>query len=105
VKDNMETVNRSELVARVAARTEVTHNTVNAILGAALEEVQAAVEQGERVTLVGFGTFEGRARNARTARNPHNGEPIQVDAKTAPAFKAAVPFKQRVANAAAQRKP
>ena len=99
----METVNRNELATRVSVRTDVGHNTVNAILGAVLEEVQAAVERGERVTIVGFGTFEGRERNARTARNPHNGQTIQVAAKTAPAFKAAVPFKQRVADAAAKR--
>lgn len=99
----METVSKSELVARTAVRTEVEHNVVNAILGALLEEVQNAVEQGERVTVVDFGTFEGRARNARTVRNPHNGEPIQVEATTAPAFKAAAKFKKRVAEAAAKR--
>lgn len=99
----MDTVNRNELATRVSVRTDIGHNTVNAILGAVLEEVQAAVEQGERVTLVGFGTFEPRERNARTARNPHTGDPIQVEAKTAPAFKAATQFKQRVAEGGAKR--
>lgn len=99
----METVSKSELVARAAARTQIEHNTVNAILGAVLEEVQGAVEQGEKVTVVGFGTFEGRERGARTARNPRTGEPIQVEATTTPAFKAAGAFKKRVAEAAAQR--
>lgn len=92
----METVSRSELVALAATRTDVDHNTVNAVLGALLEETQAAVAAGKRVTLTGFGTFEARQRQATTGRNPHTGEPIDVPARKVPAFKAGTTFKERV---------
>lgn len=96
----METVNKSELVHRVARGSNVDHQTALNVVNALIEEVQGAVASGDKVVLVGFGTFEGRARAARTARDPRTGEEISVEAKTAPAFKAAVTFKKRVADAA-----
>lgn len=99
----MEPVNKAELVHRVAISAEVDHENALNVVHALLEEVQAAVERGEKVTLVGFGTFEGRHRAAREARNPRTGEKIEVDATVAPVFKASVPFKKRVADAAAKR--
>ena len=96
----MEIVSKSDLVARAADRTKVDHNVVNAILGSLLEEVQVAVETGKKVTIVGFGTFEGRHRAGRKGRNPSNGLPFESEATTAPAFKASIPFKKRVADAA-----
>lgn len=95
----METVHRAELVTRAAARAGVDCNTVNKVLGALLEETQSAVAAGERVTLTGFGMFEARLRQATTARNPKTGEPVEVPARKAPAFKAGAGFKARVADA------
>lgn len=99
----MEPVNKSVLVDRVARTAEVHHETALTVVNALIEEVQAIVAEGGKVTLVGFGTFEGRARAAREGRNPRTGEKIDVEATVAPAFKASVPFKKRVADAAAKR--
>lgn len=99
----METVNKSELVHRIAQRAEVSHDNALAVVNATLEEVQKAVAGGEKVLLLDFGTFEGRERAARMGRNPQTGEEIAIAAKTAAAFKAAKNFQQRVADAAAQR--
>lgn len=99
----METVQKGALVARVAQNAGVSHDNALDVVNALTEEVQAAVERGEKVTIVGFGAFEGRQRSAREARNPSTGEKIKVAATVAPAFKAAVPFKKRVADAAAKR--
>lgn len=96
------TINKAELVSRIAIRTEVTHQQALTIVDAMLEEVQAAVEQGGKVTLVGFGTFAAREQAARTARNPRTGEQIPVEAKVVPTFKVGIPFKERVKNAASK---
>ena len=89
-------VNKSELVQTVAARLNADHKSTAAILDAILDEVSRALVKGERVTLVGFGTFEKRARAARTARNPRTGATIKLKKTSVPAFKAGAAFKQVV---------
>jgi DNA-binding protein HU-beta len=64
-----------------------------AAVNGVLEEIEAGVARGERVTLTGFGTFEGRARAARTARNPRTGAAVRVEASVVPVFRASTGFK------------
>ena len=58
-----------------------------------MDTIEAALANGDRVTLVGFGTFEARKRAARTGRNPQTGAPLKIEAKTVPAFVAGKKFK------------
>lgn len=89
-------MNKKELIDSVADYTGETRRTVNEVLDAAITTIQKQVKSGERVSLPGFGTFERRARSARTARNPQTGEPIKIKATKVPAFKAGSAFKQAV---------
>lgn len=90
-------MNKSELVDEIATKADVTKKDADAILTAALAAIAEAVASGEKVTLVGFGTFEQRQRQAREGRNPSNGKPIQIPATTVPAFSAGKVFKEKVA--------
>ena len=77
-------MNRSELVAALAERAEVTRKDADAVLASFAEVVGEVVAKGdEKVTIPGFLTFERTHRAARTARNPQTGEPIQVPASKA----------------------
>lgn len=97
--ESVTTVGKKELAIRIAANTySLTPETAENMLKVVFEEIQAAVSAGDKVVIAGFGTFDARERSARTARNPRTGEAIPVEAKMAPAFKAAVAFKQRVAD-------
>jgi DNA-binding protein HU-beta len=86
-------LNKSELIDAVAANTGETKRAVSEVLEATLTTIQRQVKKGEKVTIPGFGTFERRARSARTARNPRTGEAIKVKAAKVPAFKAGAGFK------------
>jgi DNA-binding protein HU-beta len=80
-------MNKSELVAKVAEKTKITHaqaeHSVNALLGT----IEEALRNGEKVSLVGFGSFDTHKRKARTGRNPKSGAPIKIPAKTVVKFK------------------
>ena len=89
-------MNRSDLIARMAERLGGDRASAVAAVNGVLEEIGAGVARGERVTLNGFGTFERRARAARTARNPRTGEAVRVDASVVPVFRAATGFKSLV---------
>ena len=89
-------MNKKELIDSVAAATDESKRTVANVLDEAIDLIQRSVKKGERVTLPGFGTFERRARAARTARNPRTGEEIKVKASKVPAFKAGSGFKEFV---------
>ena len=90
------TVNRTQLVDEVAARTGLGATSSDAV-GAVLDAITEALAAGDKVTLPGFGVFEARPRPARTARNPRTGEPLEVAATTVPAFRAGSELKRRVA--------
>ncbi|MDZ5619603.1 HU family DNA-binding protein [Nocardioides bizhenqiangii] len=90
-------MNRKDLAAKVADRTDLDPRQADAAIDAVLEAIMAGVTDGERVSLGGFGTFERRTRAARAGRNPQTGEPITIAATVAPAFKPASAFKQSVA--------
>lgn len=89
-------MNKADLVAAIASSTSTTKKDADAVLSAMVEEIMAAVAGGDKVTLVGFGTFEPRARAAREGRNPKTGEVIQIPATTFPAFSAGKLFKEKV---------
>src|SRR4051812_7211616 len=90
-------VNKAELVEALAARLG-DRKTATAALDAVISEVQNAVTKGDRVAITGFGVFEKRARNARTARNPRTGEPVKVKKTSVPAFKPGTGFREMVAS-------
>ena len=89
-------MNKEELVQEVAKVAKVTQKEAAEVLAAMIETVQTAVAKGNKVTLVGFGTFEARKRAARTGRNPQTGKEIKIAAKTVPAFSAGKKFKDMV---------
>lgn len=90
-------MNKNELIESIASSTGETKRVVSDVLNATLDTIEGAVKKGDRVSLPGFGTFERRARAARTARNPRTGEEIKVKATKVPAFKAGATFKSNVA--------
>ncbi len=87
---------KTDLISAVAEKTGVTKKDAGAILDALIEEIIGAVKKGDRVQLVGFGTFELRERAARTGLNPQTKEQIEIPASKAPAFKAGKAFKDAV---------
>lgn len=90
-------MNKGELIDAVAEKAAVTKKDADAVLSAALDVILNAVSSGDKVTLVGFGTFERRERQAREGRNPATGQPIQIPATKVPAFSPGKLFKEKVA--------
>jgi DNA-binding protein HU-beta len=78
----------------------VSRTDVDKVLGSLIQHTQVAVKKGDRVSLVGFGTFERQDRKARTARNPRSGAPVKVKATKVPRFRAGQGFKDVVAGKA-----
>lgn len=92
-------MNKGELVDAVAAKAEVSKKDADAVVTAMVEAIMEAVARGEKVSLIGFGSFEPRERKAREGRNPQTGKTLKIPATTAPAFSAGKGFKQLVASA------
>lgn len=90
-------MNKVELVAAVTEKTGLTKKDAEKAVAAVLDAVVGAVAAGDKVQLVGFGTFEVRNREARTGRNPRTNETIQIPASKQPVFKAGKAFKDAVA--------
>ena len=93
-------MNRKELVDAIQKHTLVSRTDVDKVLGSLIQHTQVAVKKGDRVSLVGFGTFERQDRKARTARNPRSGAPVKVKATKVPRFRAGQGFKDVVAGKA-----
>lgn len=91
------TVNKSELIARVADKTGLTKKAAGDSVEAVLNTIEEALANGEKVTLVGFGTFEVRSRAARKGVNPATGASIDIPATKVPTFKAGKALKEAVA--------
>ena len=89
-------MNKSELIAAMAAKTGETKKSAEANLNAFTDTVAEALVRGEKVQLVGFGAFETRKKAARKGRNPRTKEEIKIPASKAPAFKAGKALKQLV---------
>jgi DNA-binding protein HU-beta len=79
-------MNRAEVVARVARESGLTKADVDRVLGALLEHVSRTLKKGEKVKLVGFGTFDVARRRARSVLNPRTGAAIRIPARRMPRF-------------------
>ena len=90
-------MNKGELVDAVAAKTNITKKQADEVISAFLSVVTEAVANGEKVTLIGFGSFERRDRSEREGRNPKTNEPMTIPATKVPAFSAGKLFKEKVA--------
>lgn len=90
-------MNKAELIDAIAQKAQVTKKDTDAVLTSALDAILDAVSSGDKVTLVGFGTFEARDQQAREGRNPATGKPIHIPATKVPAFTARKLFKEKVA--------
>ena len=89
-------MNKSELIAAIAAKTGDTKKDAEATLNAFVDVVTEALVKGDKVQLVGFGSFEVRKRAARKGRNPQTKEEIKIPASKAPVFKAGKALKELV---------
>ena len=89
-------MNKTELVAAITEQTELSKKDAEKALKAFTDIVADELKKGEKVQLVGFGTFEARARKEREGKNPQNGEKVVIPAATIPAFKAGKAFKDAV---------
>ena len=89
-------MNKSELIAAIAAKTGETKKDAEATLNAFVDVVTEALVKGDKVQLVGFGSFEVRKRAARKGRNPQTKEEIKIPASKAPVFKAGKALKDLV---------
>ena len=89
-------MNKAELIEQVAAEAEITKAQANAAMDAFTNAVSNALRGGDRVTLVGFGTFSVSERSARNGRNPQTGEVIKIKARRVPKFKAGKEFSEGV---------
>jgi len=86
-------MNRNELITAMAEKSGLTKKDTDKALAAFTEAVQDALKAGDKVQLVGFGTFEVKDRAERTGINPQTKEPVKIAASKAPAFKAGKAFK------------
>ncbi|QKG85669.1 HU family DNA-binding protein [Kroppenstedtia pulmonis] len=89
-------MNKSQLVEKVANATGKTKKESTELVEAVLNTISEALQNGEKVSLIGFGNFEVRERAARTGRNPQTGEAIQIQASRVPAFKPGKQLKEAV---------
>jgi DNA-binding protein HU-beta len=89
-------VNKSDLITSMAEKSKLTKKDAEAALKAFIDSVEETLEKGEKVQLVGFGTFETRKRAARVGRNPRTKEEINIPESTVPVFKAGKEFKDKV---------
>ncbi len=89
-------MNKTELSAALAAKADLTRKQAEAAVNAVVEVIGEALKKGDKVQLVGFGSFEVRNRPARKARNPRTGEEIKIAASKAPVFKAGKALKDLV---------
>ena len=89
-------MNKAELVAAIAAKTGDSKKSTEAAVNAFVEVVSKSLKKGDKVQLVGFGSFEVRKRAARKGRNPQTKEEIKIPASKAPVFKAGKALKDLV---------
>ena len=90
-------MNKTELIAAVAAKTGLTKKDAEKVLNATIDTITESLVQGDKVNVSGFGIFEVKAREARVGRNPRTKEAIQIPATRLPVFKASKALKDSVA--------
>ncbi len=91
-----ETMNKHELISAIAQSAELSKKDAENALTATINAISKALAEGDKVQIVGFGTFEVRERASRTGKNPRTGETIEIAASKVPAFKAGKPLKDLV---------
>ena len=89
-------MNKQELVKKIAHDAEVTQRQASVMVDSMINIVMNAVAKGEKVQLLGFGTFESKQRAPRTGRNPTTGETVEIPATVIPCFKPGQEFKDMV---------
>jgi len=89
-------MNKTELIAKVAADTCLTKKDATAAVESILAAITNTVAAGDKVSLTGFGIFEPKHREARTGRNPRTKEAVEIPASTVPVFKAGKAFREKV---------
>ena len=89
-------MNKTDLIAAVAAKTGETKKSAEASINAIIDVIAETLANGDKIQLVGFGSFEVRARAARKGRNPQTGKEMKIAAKKAPVFKAGKALKDAV---------
>ncbi|PEZ21584.1 DNA-binding protein [Bacillus thuringiensis] len=91
-------MNKTELIQKVAQETGLKRPQASLAVDTLLESIQQALQNGNNVQLIGFGSFEVRERAAREGRNPQSGETIDIPARKVPAFKAGKQLKEAISN-------
>ncbi len=91
-------MNKQELLSAISEKSGLTKKDSEAALAAFIETVQESLKKGDKVQLIGFGSFEVRERAARSGKNPLTGEPMDIPAAKVPAFKAGRALKDLVNN-------
>ncbi len=89
-------MNKAELISAIAEKSELTKKDSEKALNAMLDSVVEALKKGDKVQIIGFGTFEAKKRNAREGINPRTGKPIKIAAATVPSFKAGKALKDSI---------
>jgi DNA-binding protein HU-beta len=89
-------VNKAELIGAIAEKSELTKKDSEKALNALLDSIVVALNKGEKVQIIGFGTFEAKKRNAREGINPRTGKAISIAAATVPTFKAGKALKDAI---------
>jgi len=89
-------LNKGELISQVAETAGLSKKDAEKAVGAVLDSISGALVKGDKVQLIGFGTFEVRERAARTGRNPKTGDEIKIESSKVPAFKAGKALKDEV---------
>ena len=89
-------MNKTELIAAVAEKAELSKKNAEVAVSAVIDSIVDSLKKGDKVSLLGFGTFEVRERAARTGKNPQTGAEIKIPASKVPAFKAGKAFKDAV---------
>jgi len=91
-------MNKAELIDKIASDAGITKTQANEALDSFTNTVSMSLKKGDRVTLVGFGTFSVSERSARNGRNPQTGEVIKIKARKVPKFKAGKEFSTKIAS-------
>lgn len=89
-------MNKKELTVGVKEKLNMTEKDAASVVNAVFEEIEASLERGEAIQLIGFGTFSVKERAAREGRNPSTGEPITIPASKAVAFKQGRTLKEKI---------
>ncbi|MDR0453599.1 MAG: HU family DNA-binding protein [Deferribacteraceae bacterium] len=89
-------MNKQELIDKVAKKAGISKKDTQAVIDTITEAIMETVKKGDKVTLVGFGSFSSVKRAARNGRNPQTGKTIKIPARKAPKFSAGISFKEKV---------